>query len=208
MRVKSPALAAWLKIPLLLHALKNGHDWVAFLDADCLVRSTAPDFTSVAVPGKSIYAAMGRSQRYNSGMLLVMRSEASIAFFEQMLASVTEEIAQGDRDFLKYENGNFIHCARSSDAIETLDLKWNNTYDPSLPDYIRHYTGPLRPEYRRSALRSLGFRLVGRLSPKPSKQPKQRDLQFRSDLDDLLSYCQRRYPAFDSQSPPTRTAKP
>src|SRR5688500_13784664 len=57
LRVKAPALAAWLKIPLLLHALKNGREWVAFLDADCMVRETAPDFTSVAMSGKSIYAA-------------------------------------------------------------------------------------------------------------------------------------------------------
>ncbi|KEP72305.1 hypothetical protein HR12_47155 [Microbacterium sp. SUBG005] len=43
-RVSNTALSAWLKIPVMLHALEAGYDWVIYIDADCEVRRDAPDF--------------------------------------------------------------------------------------------------------------------------------------------------------------------
>jgi len=194
-RVKEPALSAWLKIPLMLHALKGGYEWVAFVDADCLIRSTAPDFRAIRVPQKSVYMALGRSERVNSGVMFATGPRGA-DFFDKVLGSLTTEIPAADRQQLKYENGNVIYCAQHSTDVQTIDHRWNNTFEPQLNDYFRHYTGPMRDEYRRSSANALAFRIARSLAATPTAQPGARDAAFVARLGNLTQQCCRIYPAF------------
>jgi hypothetical protein len=197
-RVSEPALSAWLKIPLMLRALHSGYEWVAFIDADCRVRDNAPDFREVAMLGKSVYMAHGRSGRVNSGVMFARAESSATDFFGAVLASLTAEIPHEDRKQLKYENGNVIHCARGNTSIGVMDPRWNNTSDPALPDFFRHYTGPLRDEYRRSFLSTCGFRLARAITRPPVAQPESRDAAFVSRLEALSRKSCRLYPQFMS----------
>jgi hypothetical protein len=197
-RVKEPALSAWLKIPLLLRALRAGHEWVAFVDADCRIRDTAPDFRDIGRAGKSVYMAKGRTGRVNSGVIFA-RGGAAEGFFEQVMASLTTGIPAEDRQNLRYENGNVIYCTRNSDQVEIIDHCWNNTYEPGLPDHFRHFTGPLRSEYRRSPLNATAFWLAKSLAATPTSQPEARDQAFVARLENLTETCVRIYPAFSGR---------
>lgn len=96
-RVEHPAHCAWLKIPLMLHALSSGYDWVAFIDSDAAIRRTAPDFRSIDSTSKSVYMVTGRSGRLNSGVMICKRSGESEKFFSAVMNSLGEEIPAEDR---------------------------------------------------------------------------------------------------------------
>ncbi|HEY4366341.1 MAG TPA: hypothetical protein VGN07_03845 [Steroidobacteraceae bacterium] len=193
-RVKEPALSAWLKIPLMLHALRSGYEWVAFVDADCRIHSSAPDFRAVEQPGRSVYMANGRSGRVNSGVMFAKAAAGAAAFFEQVMGSLTTGIPPEDRQNLRYENGNVIYCTRHSEQVEVIDHRWNNTYEPGLQDHFRHYTGPLRGEYRRSLFDTAAFWVARSLAATPTSQPEARDAAFVQRLADLTATCVGIYP--------------
>lgn len=196
LRVAQPALSAWLKLPLMLEALRAGHDWVAFIDADCRVQESAPDFRSIEQPGKAVYMANGRSGQLNSGVIFAKRSPAAIAFLERVMASLTgdlsERVAAVNR---KYENGNVIYCARGDDSVGLLDTRWNNTFEPTLDDHFRHYTGPMQRQYQRSLGDKLAFVLVKRLLKPRVAAPPVPDASFASQLEALTARCLQMYPA-------------
>lgn len=193
-RVPQPALAAWLKMPLLAGALDGGYEWVAFIDSDARVREDAPDYRTVGGRPGHVHMARGRSGRLNSGVVFAQRGGGSRQFMSALLGSITEDVPEDDRRHLKYENGNVIRVARETGMVEELPLSWNNTHDPELHDHIRHFTGPLRAEHTRSALSERVFRFRRSLVSTPSSQPVRRDEGFRSDLDALTVHCQRRDP--------------
>lgn len=193
-RVSEPALAAWLKMPLLAGALDGGYEWVAFIDSDARVREDAPDFRTVGRRPGHVHMARGHSGRLNSGVVLAQRGDASRRFLSTLLASITEEVPEEDRRHLKYENGNVIRVARETGLVDELPLSWNNTYDPDLHDHVRHYTGPLRSEHHRSALSERVLRFRRSLVRTPSSQPARRDEAFRRELGALTARCRRRDP--------------
>ena len=144
--------SAWLKIPLILGALSRGYDWILFVDADCEIRPTCPPVQSVERSGKAIYVANGFSGRPNSGVVIVKRTPEAIDFFRRILqAADRSDLPEEDR--APYENGHFIHYAKSCEAVEILESAWNNNRDGSLPDFVRHYTGPLKGAYRAGVIR-------------------------------------------------------
>ncbi len=183
-RVEEVALCAWLKIPLTLEAMAAGYEHVMFIDSDARVDGRTPAIEDLGAGAHAVRMALGRSERLNSGVIYARASDAARSFFGKVLASADEQLAPEDRAHLKYENGNIIHCARHDPTVGTLPLRWNNTYDAGLDDYIRHYTGPLRPEHRRSrdpvasARRALRSRRVG-------AAPVRRDPGFVGRLDAL-----------------------
>lgn len=193
-RVEQPAHCAWLKIPLMLHALSTGYDWVAFIDSDAVIRKTAPDFRTIETDGKSVYMVTGRSGRVNSGVMMCKRSDSSAQFYSDVMKSLGEDIPAEDRAHLKFENGNVIYCAKQSNTVQVIPPIWNNTTDPELDDHIRHFTGPLHSEYQRSWLETLIFSFRRRLVTGPSSQPTQRDPQFIAELHRLTRWCIAAYP--------------
>lgn len=143
----SPAEAAWLKISLLIRALEGGYySWVLWLDADAQVRSHCPDFRCVATPGRDVYMAHGHSGRVNSGVMMVRRSEKSLKFFRDILSNC--ESAVPDEDAAPYENGHVIKHGKANPLVGVIERRWNNTADPNLDDYIRHFTGPMAAQGR------------------------------------------------------------
>jgi hypothetical protein len=129
-------------VPLLVRALERGdHAWVLFLDADTLVRSHCPDFRGVAVPGRDVYLVPGHSGRVNSGVIMARRSVESLGFFRDIVADC--ENAVPAEDAAPYENGHLIKHARANPLVGLVERQWNNTADPGLDDYVRHFTGPM-----------------------------------------------------------------
>jgi hypothetical protein len=136
--------AAWLKIDLVLAALRAGHPAVLLVDADARISGRAPDFRTVFVPGKDVYLANGRSGRPNSGVIVARDSAASRGFFARVRESADRPAPDGRwGDWVDWgENGHVISAWAGFGAGAELDPAWNNTTDPGRPDYIRHQTGP------------------------------------------------------------------
>lgn len=194
-RVSEVALTAWLKISLMERALSAGTPWVAFIDADARIQTGAPDFRTVEDGDHSVYAAKGRSGRWNSGVIFARPHDDSRSFFSEVLRSARLPIPDEDRKNLRFENGNFITTARQTHAVGEIDLTWNNTYEASLNDHVRHFTGPLRAEYRASKMDAWIYQNRQRLIAPPTAQPQSRDAGFLDRLAILTDHVVRRYPS-------------
>jgi len=194
--VPEPALSAWLKVPLTLAALRAGYEWVVFLDADCEISESAPDFRDGLQPDGAVFAAAGRTGRFNSGVIFTRNGAAAESFFGSLYSSVTDIISEEDRARLKYENGNFIHIARKLNSVVTLDLGWNNSFDPDLDDNIRHYAGDMRKLYDRPMKDRILARILRSFSVTPTIQPSSRDAAFKNRLEALTARVKLIYPQF------------
>lgn len=149
-----PNEAAWLKVPLLLAALAAGYDWVAFLDADCEVRSHTPEFMqylSGLAQNQSIFMARGFSERINSGVIFVKNQPEAIDFLNTILKHADQEILD-PADAAPYENGHFIHWGKKNQSIHLLEHGlWNNNSRVDAGSYIQHYSrGKIRDNYLKS----------------------------------------------------------
>jgi hypothetical protein len=137
--------AAWLKIELLTTLLERGVPWVFLVDSDAVLTKAAPSMTSLEKNEKDIYAARGRSGRWNSGVLIVKNTPGARKVVEGIRKSALVEVPEkhwnGWTDW--GENAHVIHALDRYDGVEELDLRWNNTIDAKLNDFVRHYTGPL-----------------------------------------------------------------
>ncbi|KEP72882.1 hypothetical protein HR12_36210 [Microbacterium sp. SUBG005] len=146
-----------------------------------------------------VFMAEGRSGRVNSGVMIARRSVQSIEFFRRVLDSVTEPVPEEDRASLKYENGNVIYVNRVHGGVSPLEARWNNTNEPELDDYIRHYTGRLRPLLKRSPWREAQYQLLKRVGARQllkfQRQPERRDDEFLTALDEVESAARAAFPA-------------
>ncbi|RFA22535.1 putative nucleotide-diphospho-sugar transferase [Subtercola boreus] len=204
-RIEDTALSAWLKIPLMINALESGYDWVVYIDADCEVKSTAPDFRhELADLEDDVFMALGRSGRLNSGVMMARRSDRSVAFFRRVLDSMTESIPGEDRLTLKYENGNVIFVARTSGGVAVIPSVWNNTIDPELSDNVRHYTGNLRPLLKRSLFREVQYQVLKRVGARQlskfQSQPESRDSDFAQALKRVENASVAAFPTLTARS--------
>jgi hypothetical protein len=137
-----PALSAWLKIPLMLRALRAGCDWVAFLDADCKVSWLAPDFRAVEVAGRSVYRANGNFGRLDSGVLFARRDPASIDFFEQAMARLSQDPTD-PVEVAGCELDPVSACTRDRCEAAPGDARWNHGDLRGLDPYFRRDSGAL-----------------------------------------------------------------
>ena len=199
-RVRETALAAWLKVPVMLSGLRAGYDWVTYIDADCAVNDDAPAPWTVDDGRNQVYMGLGRTGRLNSGVMIARGSEQGAGFFQRVYDSAGEQIPDEDRAHLKYENGNIIYVSKLVDIVGVLDEKWNNTFDPEIRDYIRHFAGPMREHYKRPMLDELRYRLGQSLTKRSGRQPANRDELFIRSLGELSNLVQNRYPAIASAS--------
>jgi hypothetical protein len=134
----------WLKITLMIEALENGYDAVLFVDADAYVQSHAPKLSSVLLPNKFIYLAKSYSGRYNSGVLLI-KNHSKVRLWLNTIVTARHQPILAENDVGWGENGHIIEYTKHCQFVSTLNRSWNNTYDPDLNDYIRHFSfGPLR----------------------------------------------------------------
>lgn len=134
----------WLKLTLIKQALLAGYTDVLFIDADAEVKNSAPALDTIKQIDKHLYLANGYSNRFNSGVIYARAHASVIDWLNRVLAAKDGGIPNED-DVGWGENGYVIHFAKQCEFIATLDSKWNNTWQPELADYIRHYNhGPLR----------------------------------------------------------------
>ena len=139
---------AWLKIKLILEAMSAGYDWVVFLDADTRVAKHTPPIPQVAIQNKHLYACKGYSDRLNSGVLVIENTRCTYQLFSKIINYATDPVPKED-DVGWGENGHIIHYAKHCDFLEYIDKRWNNNQNPTLDDYIRHYSqGPLHDDFK------------------------------------------------------------
>ena len=120
--------AAWLKMPLIKSALVRGYMWVAFIDADCDVRPSAPclsDNLGSLHKSKSVFVAPGFSGRINSGVILVRNSTAALDLLNKVIDNADNKVPAEDR--APYENGHMIYFGKTHPAVCMLEHHlWNN----------------------------------------------------------------------------------
>ncbi len=139
---------AWLKVALILEALKANFDWVIFVDADAQMQPSAPAVETLAAPQKYVFIARGYSGRINSGVLIAQQSHSAFSYFYQVLENMEKEIPECDSVGWG-ENGHIIHYAHHKAFIQVISSRWNNNSDPHMQDYIRHFSaGPLRALFK------------------------------------------------------------
>ncbi|QCN97413.1 hypothetical protein D3093_19420 (plasmid) [Azospirillum argentinense] len=188
--------AVWLKIELLRSSLAKGYRWVLFVDADCELRATAPRVESVSKPDKSVYLAAGFSGNVNSGVIIARNDPAAAAFFDTVLDASSRPVPEMDWG----ENGHVIHVAKRSDTVGHLDCRWNNNADPSLEDFVRHYSagGPMRPLYSMGLI-ARAIQLAVRVRLKLLKlvgRHQVAQIALPDRLSTLGERCRRLYPQF------------
>ncbi len=204
----SPKASAWLKIPLILQGLKAGYDWVFFIDADCAIRYDAPRFESIEVSDKFLYLARGFSGRVNSGVMLVRNTLETQHFFQNLLEQVDySKIPESDKTL--YENGHIIYYSKRCQFLHILDKRWNNNSDPTLDDYVRHFSGgpkhlQMRQYHKPSYLDKLMAFLIRksinmryRFTNKKNLYRQKSDRHLKNNLDYLIGFCQKKYPIFN-----------
>ncbi len=193
---------AWLKIALVIQALKRGYDWVFFIDADAEVRPHTPPIQDLEESGKSVYLVPGWSGRVNSGVLIVRNTTEALEMFERILANAEKPVPEED-SISWGENGHVIHYSRDQPFVKICDRAWNNNSDPEMADYIRHYSnGPMRNTYTQTRLWRSLFELEKTLSRGQGRVVRKlraklgRPRPFLDSLADFERRCLRRYPDF------------
>lgn len=167
--VTKPALTlmamecAWLKLSLMLQALRAGYDTVVYIDADADIDPWAPPVESLFERHKLVYLAHGFSGRFNSGVIIVRRHRKVKEWLENILNHCQDKVPEEDNVGWG-ENGHIIHFAKRESFVQAISVKWNNNQNPNLPDYIRHYSeGPMRRHYHAKLLSRViffGYRVV------------------------------------------------
>jgi hypothetical protein len=189
--------SVWLKVPLLLAALKAGYDWVFFVDADCEVRAITPRVETLAVPGKSLYFGQGFSGNINSGVIIAQNTPEARAFFQEVFNATQREVPEMDWG----ENGHIIHFCKGNKNVQILDKRWNNNVDVNLDDYVHHYSGggPMRTLYKLApGKQALKFAMIIRnklmkLAGGKHTVPRQ---ELIARLEQRVRACQSIYPGF------------
>ena len=91
-----------------------------------------------------MYLAKSYSGRYNSGVLLI-KNHNKVRRLLNTIVTARDKPILAENDVGWGENGHIIEYTKDCQFVSTLNRSWNNTYDPYLNDYIRHFSfGPLR----------------------------------------------------------------
>ncbi len=205
---------AWLKVKLILEAMSADYDWLVFLDADTRVAVHTPPIHQIADTNKHLYACKGYSGRLNSGVLIIENTKSTYQLFSNIINGATRSIPEED-DVGWGENGHIIHYAKHCNFLAFIDKRWNNNHNPTLNDYIRHYSqGPLHNDFKPPFLhhcieRSYHYVLaaikrIRRFTQTQNKRDKAHNThQFYHQLNALTQKVIDHYPLF-KQAPQTK----
>ena len=210
-----PVEAAWLKVSLLRSALCAGFTWVAFIDADCDVRSGMPGFPEYldrVGRDKSIFFAPGYTGRINSGVAFARNTSAAVGFFQAVLCHADQSVPR--EDYALYENGHMIFFGKNNPDVYLLEHElWNNNSKLDQESYIQHYSGGnLRTWYMNNRA-PVEFRSTpqGQIRNFMKKVPRKvrnvtnrllrREPSMLASIDELMPYYEKEYPAFSSKLP-------
>jgi len=150
----------WLKLVIIQRALLAGYQHVLFVDADAKIQPLAPNIISEVTAEHAIYLARGCSGKLNSGVILAKNCDESLQWLKRVL-SLYSSALHCTRHAGWGENDAVIHCGEGFNGLGELDQCWNNTSNPNLVDYIRHFShGPLRNQLHLFAIHRLLNRLT------------------------------------------------
>lgn len=188
----------WLKLTLMHIALTSGYEYVVFIDADAVIKPCCPPIEEVLEVGKHLYMAKGYSNRFNSGVMIVRNCRLIRHWIEKVIANRANSVDKASNVGWG-ENSHIIQFSRGCRFIKELPLRWNNTSDPRLNDFIRHQNfGPLRTNFWDNLLHKVIFCLADRLAklanlPHPAKH------QFANErlLIEETQLILRLYPSFN-----------
>ncbi|QYO68122.1 hypothetical protein [Leptolyngbya sp. 7M] len=194
--------ATWLKIVLMIEALKSSYDWVFFVDSDCEIRNHTPRLEEIQVINKYIYLAPGHSGYINAGILIAKSSSEAIHYFEKVLDSAQQEIPElsivdwGDNPYI-------IHHAKENPDIYLLTHDWNNNTNLDSQSYIFHYSsGTFRAFYLEkyaSRISQTKGKILRKIYNTYLRNFPKRNT-FRSRMDDYRDFYTSRYAAFQKQT--------
>lgn len=200
--------ATWLKIILIIEALKAGYDWVFFIDADCEVRLHTPAIAAIKRSGKSIYLAPGHSGFINAGILITESAPESMNFFKNVLDSAGQDLPELSIPELSTlawsENPNIVHFAKNNDAVCLLEHRyWNNNTDLDPESYVIHYSSGTFRAFYLEKYASQVAQMQGKVLRKIyttylQSFPKRDSLKLR--LDKYKSFYASHYPVFQKQA--------
>ncbi|KAA8482791.1 galactosyl transferase GMA12/MNN10 family protein [Arcticibacter tournemirensis] len=205
--------ASWLKVPLMLQALRGDYEWVAFIDADCRFSDNMPPFDTcfnTLDPSRSIFMAPGISGRVNAGVIFLRNTAASIEFLETVIRNADAEVPSEDK--APYENGHIIHFSKGNPSLYKLEhLQWNNNSVLNTESYIQHYSGGelrkwynenLAPVPQPAGFIKKGYILAGKVMRKISAYINRKKLTapVSQRLADLLPFFKANYPVFNTVS--------
>ncbi|NEO93667.1 MAG: glycosyltransferase family 77 protein [Moorea sp. SIO3G5] len=132
--------SAWLKVAIILNALKKGYQNVFFIDSDALIRDYTPEIESVFCPNKFIYMSVESSGNFNSGVIIVINTDKSIKFFNKLLLRADlPNFLLPKSDRCLYENGHVINLAKKSPIVQIISPKWNYNFNTVLPENEKEY---------------------------------------------------------------------
>lgn len=198
--------STWLKVALMIEALKGKYDWVFFVDADCEIREHTPKIESLKVKDKYLYLSPGHSGFINAGVLIANSSQESIDFFENVLDSAGESIPElliPELSGLAWsENPNIIHFAKDNPSVFLLDHRsWNNNSSWTSESYIFHYSGGTFRDFYLSEYSNKIDRIMGSMKKKIYLSylrfsPKLGSLKKR--LNNYMNFYRSHYPEFRS----------
>jgi hypothetical protein len=187
----------WLKLTLMIEALDNGYDAVLFVDADAYIQTQTPKLDTVLLPDKYVYLARSYTGRFNSGVMLIKNHKKVRQLINTIITARHQPIL-AENDVGWGENGHIIEHTKHCEFVSTLNRSWNNTYDPDLNDYIRHFSfGPLRT----NVWLNLSHKALARLTKLCSKFQGLIEVQSQSyppqdKLTKLTALVLQRYSAF------------
>ena len=176
----------WLKLTLMRTALISGYDNVLFLDADAKVKENCPalsDITNVDTNAdKYVYMAKGYSGRFNSGVILAVNHEKTIAWLTKVIDSRGSTVNRLN-DVGWGENGHVIELSKGLSFIKELNEKWNNTSNYDLDDYIQHSNcGPMRTSPLSHLFHKIIFSLSARYLTYIKNNKPDRDVEYAEKL--------------------------
>ncbi|MDK1313350.1 hypothetical protein [Pseudoalteromonas ardens] len=195
------AECCWLKLFLLKAALQVGYKQVMFVDADACIQPACPALDKLDDADKFLFLARGYSGAFNSGVMLMRNCPQAIEWLDTLIAAMTEPVPES-RGIGWGENGHVIHYAQDCEGVGELERRWNNTCEPHLDDYIRHFNyGPLKCSIVDKCFHTLIFKcsrlLLGHSLSRPDEQAdKLAVVQLR--IPAALSQIQTLYPGYFS----------
>jgi hypothetical protein len=187
----------WLKLTLMIEALESGYDTILFVDADAFIQVHTPQLSSVLLPDKYVYLVKSYTGRYNSGVMLI-KNHSKVRRWLNNIVTARHQPISAENSVGWGENGHIIEYSKHCQFLSTLERSWNNTYDPDLDDYIRHFSfGPLRT----SLLLNLTHKVLSRLTKLFSKfqfltEMKNQSYPPQDKLTELTSSVLQRYSEF------------
>jgi hypothetical protein len=132
--------SAWLKVAIILRALKKGYENVFFIDADAFIHEYTPPIESVFCSEKYVYMSVESSGNFNSGVIIVINNPQAIKFFETLLLRADVPnfmLPKSDRNL--YENGHVINLAKKSPTVQIINPKWNYNFNTFLEENEKEY---------------------------------------------------------------------